>query len=108
MFFLIATIVIIRRQFGWRQGRATDGEAKSDLAKTELVIITKLAVIMGNMINNLYKISTFTTGVFWIGEFISTAIGIEYGHHDTCYAQLFLDIPNLLAVKHKILQTAFV
>ena len=52
MFFLIATIVIIRRQFGWRQGRATDGEAKCDLAKTELTIITKLAVIMGNTINN--------------------------------------------------------
>ena len=56
MFFLISTIVIIRRQFGWRQGRATDGEAKCDLAKTELTIITKLAVIMGKIINNLYKI----------------------------------------------------
>ena len=56
MFFLISTIVIIRRQFGWRQGRATDGEAKIDLAKTELTIITKLAVIMGNTINNLCKI----------------------------------------------------
>ena len=56
MFFLISTIVIIRRQFGWRQGRATDGEAKCDLAKTELIIITKLAVIMGNMINNYCKI----------------------------------------------------
>ena len=44
------------------------------------------------------------TGVFWIGEFISTAIGIE--HCDAgigcskaiCYTQLVLDIPNLLAV----------
>ena len=43
------------------------------------------------------------TGVFWIGEFITTAIGIEhcggYGCSEAiCYTQLVLDIPNLLAV----------
>ena len=43
-------------------------------------------------------------GFFWIGEFISTAIGIEHCSADgcsaaICYTQLVLDIPNLLAVK---------
>ena len=46
------------------------------------------------------------TGVFWIGEFISTAIGIEHcGEYGVCsdaicYTQLVLDIPNLLAVTY--------
>ena len=44
------------------------------------------------------------TGVFWIGEFISTAIGLEWSTVEegytaaVCYSQLVLDIPNLLAV----------
>ena len=47
------------------------------------------------------------TGVFWIGEFISTAIGIEWCTLDgcspaICYSQLVLDIPNLLAVNANI------
>ena len=51
-------------------------------------------------LDNIYNL----IGVFWIGEFISTAIGIEYcdaaiGCSDAiCYTQLVLDIPNLLAV----------
>ena len=47
------------------------------------------------------------TGVFWIGEFISTAIDIELCDYITgtgcsaaiCYIRLVLDVPNLLAVK---------
>ena len=44
-------------------------------------------------------------GVFWIGEFITTAIDIEHCDRDDgcskviCYTQLVLEIPNLLAVK---------
>ena len=43
------------------------------------------------------------TGVFWIGEFISTAIEIELCDvvcsAAICYIRLVLDVPNLLAVK---------
>jgi len=83
MYFLISTVIIIRRAFSFTCCRRSyEQKAKERRAKREFNIIFNLAVIMGG---------------FWIGEFISTAIGIEYGHNATCYAQLFLDIPNLLA-----------
>jgi len=82
MYFLGSTILIIRKAFGRKIERADKNEDKYNLYKREFNTIAKLGVIMG---------------VFWITEFISTAIGIEYGDNDTCYAQLALDIPNLLA-----------
>ena len=48
-------------------------------------------------------------GVFWIGEFISTALSIEWcdaeegGCSDAiCYTNLVMDVPNLLSVKFKL------
>ena len=105
MFFLIYCVVVIRGGFNWKQENAQDGEQKYKLAKRELKTITRLGVIMGNFLflnfHTFFK--NFYKGVFWIGEFISTAIGIEYctalGCRTlVCYAQIILDIPNLLAV----------
>ena len=57
---------------------------------------------LGPKLDHIIMIQCWT-GVFWIGEFISTAIGIEKCDirgcsKANCYIQLVLDIPNLLAV----------
>ena len=105
MYFLGSTMLIIRNAFKRKQERAEDNRERYKLAKREFNTVAKLSVIMGNLNNineYLMNISNLT-GVFWIGEFITTAIGIEhcggYGCSEAiCYTQLVLDIPNLLAV----------
>ncbi len=105
MIFLAYSVVVIRSGFKWKHENAKDAEAKYKLAKRELHTIVKLGVIMGNYFLNiptLFRIH-HCSGVFWIGEFISTAIKIEYCVGSCsrliCYAQIILDIPNLLAVR---------
>ena len=106
MSFLGYSVVVIRRGFKWKHENAKDAEEKYKLAKRELHTIVKLGVIMGNYflnIQTLYVHIHNCSGVFWIGEFISTAIKIENCvggscSQEICYAQIILDIPNLLAV----------
>ena len=50
MFFLIYCVVVIRRGFNWKKENAEDGEQKYKLAKRELKTITRLGVIMGNLL----------------------------------------------------------
>ena len=101
-FFLIHSASIIKGGFRWKKERASKSK-RYRLAQRELHTIVKLGVIMGNITKycNIFGFHP-CTGVFWIGEFVSTAIGIEYClvgcSNVVCIAQIILDIPNLLAV----------
>ena len=106
MYFLGSTTVTIRKAFDTRHSTADGKKERYKLFIIEFNTVSKLSVIMGIRIlkdSSSQIIGHNITGVFWIGEFISTAIGIEWCDEMgcsayVCYSQLVLDIPNLLAV----------
>ena len=76
---------------------------KENSTRLQSLVLSWVGILKDS--SSIIIVHNITTGVFWIGEFISTAIGIQYCDKYTgcspavCYSELVLDIPNLLAVK---------